>query len=369
MWQHSARWGRIACVAAGVTSAELCPSPVLADQPFPNALPRSTRPHHQQSAADPAPATPRAGVQVNGFVQTGFRSRLLENARDEHELVLLRGRLGANTELPPSPIEGLRVSPWVVLDVGTRGIILWDLAARLEYHATWLRVGVFRPLFGYENPTAVWQIPFSRRSILSTRLLSATGEVGDLGAELAHDFKLGDGVRLTPLVGYFEGSARQQDTDRDKDVRGRLELAVKGESGRPSYSLGVSAGTFAFAPEGEPLKKSVRAAADVHLVLGRHTFTVEGALVRYSEPVVYTEYGAYTMFETQPIEHIGVIGRYAAIAASDDDVRGAARAGGGLALYAYPDHPNDLKLTFEYERDIVPGEDVQLFALLQARFF
>ncbi|MBA3503096.1 MAG: hypothetical protein H0T65_22240, partial [Deltaproteobacteria bacterium] len=228
---------------------------------------------------------------------TGFVQGLYSYARGREPagaFSITRARIRGSAEIVPD-----RFSVTAMMELASLPTMeLRDAYGTIRVGTQEIRLGQFKPAFGWENALAARYQPTVERSLLS-RPISATapGRLRDIGVGVFGEIPISKDVTIEDSISVFNGAGDNtpEDTPR-KDVMGRLGIAY-----RKIVRIGVSGSSVQFErvdamdPSIATRETSIRYGADVVVDQPYFMVVAEVAEARFSEPDDRKRRGAYGM--------------------------------------------------------------------------
>ena len=275
--------------------------------------------------------------------------------------VVQRARLKLNVEIIPKMVSFVLMPEFGSIP----SLTLRDAYASVRNYGQEIRIGQFKPTFGYENPLGARDLPLFERSLLSKPIFStASGTLRDIGVGIVGTIPINADIKIEDAVAVVNGAGENkvEDTPR-KDVIGRVGVAY-----RKILRVGFSGSAVQYEkpdatdPSLLTRETSVRFGADISVDHEYFFAVVEGGQANFSDPDNRKKRGVYVMGIAKLPHRFQLLSRFEIFEPStfsDDDTQ--QRVYVGINHFVFED-VEALRFSLAYRRDLEPAT-THLFAL------
>jgi phosphate transport system substrate-binding protein len=344
--------------AQAVIKKDHIPITVAESEPPPGGMAVTPKP-------EPTEKPQKAKLAWTGFVQALYSYD--PDVVPAGTFVVQRARLKVTIEIVPDTVSFVLMPEFA----GIPSLTLRDAYAAVKKYGQEIRIGQFKPTFGYENPLGARTLPLFERSLLSKPIFStASGTLRDIGVGLVGAIKVNDDVKIEDAVALINGSGenKAEDTPR-KDVIGRVGVAY-----RKLLRVGFSGSSVqyekadAMDPTLVTRETSLRFGADISVDHEYFFAVVEGGQANFSDPDDRKKRGIYVMGIAKLPHRFQLVSRFELFEPNtlvDDDTQ--QRLFFGINHFVFAD-VEALSFSLAYRRDLEPAT-TNLFAMrAQAAF-
>jgi phosphate transport system substrate-binding protein len=268
--------------------------------------------------------------------------------------VVQRARLKVNVEIIPKTVSFVLMPEFASIP----SLTLRDAYASVRKYGQEIRIGQFKPIFGYENPLGARELPLFERSLSSRPIFStASGTLRDIGVGIIGTIPINEDIKIEDAVALVNGAGENKadDTPR-KDVIGRVGVAY-----RKVLRVGFSGSAVQFekpdamAPTLFTRETSVRFGADISVDHKYFFAVVEGGQANFSDPDDRKKRGIYVMGIAKLPHRFQLLSRFEIFepnTLSEDDTQ--QRVIFGVNHFVFEDL-EALRFSLAYRRDLEPA--------------